>query len=491
MVTSLDVRVLARIRLSRATDESTSIERQREIVESWAKQNDHEIIGWATDEDVSGSVDPFDTPALGPWLSDDRKHEWDIVAAWKLDRLGRDAIRLNKLFGWAIDNGKTVISATEGIDLGTPVGRLIANVIAFLAEGELEAIRERTRGSHKKLREQGRWGGGKPLYGYRAAEREDAGWELVPDEHSSAVLLGIIDKAIAGQSLESISPARNEQRELSPADYIRHRAGKPTRGDIWARPQLSRLLRSKSLLGHATHNGATVRDAEGMPVHKGPELISQELFDRLQAALDSRSRQISNRTKNTSPLLGVLVCPRCERPMHIRRFRQGERVNAYYSCTGNRKEPHESITIRADLAEQLVEERFLDEIGDMKAQERVPIPAEDHQNELNEALRAVDELTELLGTITSATMRSRLLEQLGALDARIARLEILPSREAGFEYRETGETYREAWNSLDTEGRRQLLLKSGITVAAKVIKGTSSLVGHIRVPEDLRERLSA
>lgn len=480
------------MRLSRATDESTSPERQREVVETWAKSKGHEIMGWAEDLDVSGAVDPFDTPALGPWLTGDKMHEWDILCAWKLDRLGRDSIRLNKLFGWALDNGKTVAVTDDGIDLSTPVGRLIANVIAFLAEGERAAIKERTLASQKKLRELGRWGGGKPLYGYRAAERDDAGWELVPDEHSSVVLLGMIDKAIAGQSLESIASELNKAGELPPANYLRQRAGKPMRRvELWSRPVITRLLRSKTLLGHATHNGVTVRDRQGFPISKGPALVSQDVFDRLQAALDSRSKKITNRSAGASPLLGVLVCPRCERPMHIRRYKQGDRFNSYYSCIGNRAEPHESVTIRADLAEQLVEENFLDQIGDMKAQERVYIPAEDHQSELNEALRAVDELTALLGTITSATMRSRLLEQLGALDSRIARLESLPSREAGFEYRETDETYREAWNSLDTEGRRQLLLKSRITVAAKVIKGTSSLVGDIRVPEDLIERLSA
>jgi site-specific DNA recombinase len=479
------------VRLSRATDESTSPERQREAIEQWAHANDHEVVAWAEDLDVSGSIDPFDTPALGPWLREDREHEWEIVCAWKLDRMGRDAIRLNKLFGWALDHGKTVVSATEGIDLSTPVGRLIANVIAFLAEGELEAIRERTRASQKRLREVGRWGGGKPLYGYRAAERDDAGWELVPDEHSSVVLLGIIDKAIAGQSLESIASELNKARELPPANYLRHRAGKPTRRELWSRPVITRLLRSKSLLGHATHNGDTVRDGQGFPVSKGPALVSQDVFDRLQAALDSRSKKITNRSAGASPLLGVLVCARCDRPMHIRRYKQGDHFNSYYSCIGNRAEPHEANTIRAGDAEHLVEENFLDEIGDMKAQERVYIPAEDHQNELNEAVRAVDELTALLATITSATMRSRLLEQLGALDSRISRLESLPSREAGFEYRETDETYREAWNSLDTEGRRHLLLKSGITVAVKVIKGTSSLVAGIRVPEDLRQRLSS
>ena len=85
--------------LSRSTRESTSIERQREIIQQWAGSNNHTVVGWASDIDVSGSLDPFDTPELGKWLSD-RAPEWDIVAAWKLDRLGRNAIQLNKLFGW-------------------------------------------------------------------------------------------------------------------------------------------------------------------------------------------------------------------------------------------------------------------------------------------------------------------------------------------------------------------------------------------------------
>ena len=140
-------KVLGRVRLSRLTDESTSESRQREVIEQWAKANDHEIVGFAVDLDVSGGVDPFETPELGDWLNN-RASEFQIIAAWKLDRLGRDAIRLNKLFGWCIDRGIAVASCTEGIDLNTPVGRLIANVIAFLAEGEREAIRERVSASH-------------------------------------------------------------------------------------------------------------------------------------------------------------------------------------------------------------------------------------------------------------------------------------------------------------------------------------------------------
>jgi len=56
------------------------------------------VIGWAEDADVSGAVDPFDTPQLGRWLNQ-RIEEYDMIAAWKFDRLGRNAIQLSKLFG--------------------------------------------------------------------------------------------------------------------------------------------------------------------------------------------------------------------------------------------------------------------------------------------------------------------------------------------------------------------------------------------------------
>ena len=146
------LRVLGRIRLSRVTEESTSVERQRELIQQWADSNDHAIVGWAEDLDVSGGVDPFDTPGLGPWLTDQEKiHQWDILCSWKLDRISRRAIPMHKVFGWLQENEKTLVCVSDNIDLSNWVGRMVASVIAGVAEGELEAIRERTRGSQKKL----------------------------------------------------------------------------------------------------------------------------------------------------------------------------------------------------------------------------------------------------------------------------------------------------------------------------------------------------
>jgi hypothetical protein len=123
-------RVLGRVRLSRSTEESTTETRQREAVETWAVAHGHEVIGWAVDLDVSGSVSPFKAPELGSWLRPERMPEWDILAAYRLDRIARRVIPLNALFGLCLDNNKTVVSTSENIDLSNWVGRLVTNVIA-------------------------------------------------------------------------------------------------------------------------------------------------------------------------------------------------------------------------------------------------------------------------------------------------------------------------------------------------------------------------
>lgn len=467
------MRVLGRIRLSRATDESTSVERQREDIERWSSGNGHEIVGWAEDLDVSGSVDPFDTPALGPWLTE-RHPEWDIICSWKLDRISRRAIPMGKLFGWLQEHDKTLVCTGDSIDLSNPMGRLIAYVIATIAEGELEAIRERNRASAQKLREMGRWAGGKPIYGYLARQRRDAsGWELVADPHASAVLLKIIERVLAGESLTAIAESLNRAGEPSPNDYIRKRSGKKPQGNLWQANNLGRILRSQSLLGNSTHNGALVRDDEGLPIQLGKPLVSRELFDQLQQVLDDRSVLSSTRTRKTSPLLGVAVCATCGSNLYHRKV-TGEKYR-YYLC-GTCRGPQ----MRADDLETLLEETFLLERGDRKVQRRVFIQAENHQIELEDAVRAVDEISTLMGTMTSETVRSRLLMQLSALDSRIKELEALPSREARWEMVEDGKTNREVWAEADTEARRQLLLKSGITLSVSYID--KNLVGALKVP---------
>ncbi|BBC53835.1 putative integrase [Mycobacterium phage PP] len=470
-----DMRVLGRIRLSRITEESTSAARQREIIQQWSDMNDHQIVGWAEDLDVSGSIDPFETPALGPWLAEDRRDEWDILVSWKLDRVGRRAIPLNRLFGWMLEHDKTLVCVNDNIDLSTWVGRLVANVIAGVAEGELEAIRERTKAGRQAVLRAGRWPGGPTPYGLRPA-RADVGarLEIVPEQ--AEVIHRIVREVCAGSSIEAVANRLNEDGVPSP------------KNGEWLPSTLWKIVTAKYLLGHATYEGNTVYDAEGRPVLNADPILTQDEWDDLQAAVAARRVNYTVRSKTTSPLHGVVYCLICDLPMFHKRMDRpyGKRHYRYYHC----RDKQHGVFIDAEQVESAVEDTFIHVLGDVTVKERAWLPAEDHELEREEAERAIDDISALLGTMTSETVRSRLSTQLAALDSRLRELEGLPSREARWEYRETGQTYADAWREADTEERRQLLLRSGITAAVHVRGKTRNSGGawefEFRIPDAVK-----
>jgi len=84
------------------------------------------------------------------------------LVVWRLDRLGRTASGLTKLFENLQARKVNLISIKDGIDLSTTAGRLIANVLASVAAYEIEVISERIRAGQAAPKAKGkRWGGSK------------------------------------------------------------------------------------------------------------------------------------------------------------------------------------------------------------------------------------------------------------------------------------------------------------------------------------------
>jgi len=84
------------------------------------------------------------------------------VVCWRLDRLGRTARGLTSLFHELQQASVNLVSLKEGIDLSTPAGRMLANVLASLAQFETEVRSERQAAGIAAAREAGKtWGGRK------------------------------------------------------------------------------------------------------------------------------------------------------------------------------------------------------------------------------------------------------------------------------------------------------------------------------------------
>ena len=143
--------------------------------------------------DISGSVSPFERPALAPHLE---SPDFDVIVVWRIDRLTRSMLHLAKIMGWAEEHGVSIASATEShFDTSSAAGRYMALSVASFAEMELEAISERNRSAFAHNFSRGKWRGGVPPWGY-LPERVDGDWRLVQDPVQVVVIREVVELSL-------------------------------------------------------------------------------------------------------------------------------------------------------------------------------------------------------------------------------------------------------------------------------------------------------
>ncbi len=102
-----------------------------------------------------------DRPGLADALAYLR--DGDVLAVWRLYRLGRSMPHLIETIGALEARGVGFRSLTEAIDTTTPGGRLIFHVFGALGQFERDLIRERTKAGLTAAAARGRKGGRKPV----------------------------------------------------------------------------------------------------------------------------------------------------------------------------------------------------------------------------------------------------------------------------------------------------------------------------------------
>jgi DNA invertase Pin-like site-specific DNA recombinase len=112
------------------------------------------IVREFVDTGVSGSKDR--RPAMDDLVANSRRRRFDVVVCWRLDRLGRNLKHLVNVLDELQGLGIGFVSLGEGIDLGTPAGRLQLHILAALAEFERSRIQERVKAGLARVRSQGR-----------------------------------------------------------------------------------------------------------------------------------------------------------------------------------------------------------------------------------------------------------------------------------------------------------------------------------------------
>jgi DNA invertase Pin-like site-specific DNA recombinase len=107
---------------------------------------------------MSGTRD--DRPGLRQLL--DHVREGDVVVVVALDRLGRTLPGIIKTIDELQARGVELRSLREGVDFGSPVGRMVAGIFASLAEYERLLINERAAAARAAAKARGKRLGRKP-----------------------------------------------------------------------------------------------------------------------------------------------------------------------------------------------------------------------------------------------------------------------------------------------------------------------------------------
>ncbi len=363
------------------------------------------------------------------------------------------------LLDWATQHARTIASATEGFDLSTPLGRMFAQMIAMLAEGELEAIKERTKGSYDHLVATGRHRGGFLPFGYRAAQAPTGGYRLEVDPDAASVIHEIVGRILDGDSINSVVTWLNDQKIPTSLDRQRIRSGKQPKGCAWRVGNLSKMLRSQTLLGYLQpNNGELILDDRGLPVQRAEPIVPVQQWRQMQERLASRQtrKPETRRRANGAMLLRIAFCGICGNPMYLAPGRN----HIYYRCASKSIGGRScgNSVVQTTVLEHLTTDLFLARVGNLNVTRKVLIPGEDHTEELRQTEEALARLVERLEKVPNGGPgETAILARMHEHEQHLTELRRRPHRTDQWHHEPTGETFRELWQRLNEQARGKLL----------------------------------
>lgn len=465
-------RVLVAARLSRLVKgrDQVSIERQDQAAERYAAEHGATTVGPAADAGVSGSVSPFKRPELGPYFRPPLVDTWDEIVAATIDRLGRNARDLAALRDFAEDHGKriTILSPrlTWPPEPDDFASGLIWDVLARLAEIELRLTAKRYADTRAYLTARGSLVG-KPGWGFLVVGTK-ADKTIAPDPARADYLRGMIDRALDGETLDTIADWMDAKAMADPAAAPRH-VGR------WNPKVISQILRNPSLAGRR-------QDEHSRTILRHEGVIDAAKFARLQAKLDSNPKRRGPTRNKPALLTDTLYCQICGGIMHARRTRGRARKDGTrplwvgYRCDRTRRVAEDGTVtldrkstcrnmIPGHEIERWVDDHFSDPalFGDLEVIERTFVPPRGHAAEVAEVEADIRDLAADLD-------RPDWADRMAKLRAERARLLALADEPAHWEDRKTGETVAQRWRHLTTAQKRDYLIRSQTTVYAASIE---------------------
>jgi DNA invertase Pin-like site-specific DNA recombinase len=119
------------------------------------KHDGWQVVHEFVDHGVSGAKGPKDRPQLAAMLKGVARKDFDLVASWSVDRLGRSLIDLVAMLQELHSTGVDLYLHQQGVNTRTPAGKALFGMLGVFAEFERSMIQERVRAGMAKARVKG------------------------------------------------------------------------------------------------------------------------------------------------------------------------------------------------------------------------------------------------------------------------------------------------------------------------------------------------
>ena len=152
----------------RVSTDGQSVENQRLELEQAAERNGWRVVATFADAGISGAKGRDKRPGLDKLLKGVARRDFDMVAVWSVDRLGRSLRDLLDTLGELQAKRVDLYLHQQGVDTSTPGGRALFQMMGVFAEFERSMIVARVNAGLARARKAGRIGGRPKLAGEKA-----------------------------------------------------------------------------------------------------------------------------------------------------------------------------------------------------------------------------------------------------------------------------------------------------------------------------------
>lgn len=127
----------------RVSTKGQTVENQRRELRDAAERHGWQIVAEFVDAGISGAKGRERRPGFDDLHKAIGRREFDMVAAWSVDRLSRSLQHLVSFLGELHAKGVDVFLLQQGIDTSTPAGKALLQMSGVFAEFERAMIVER------------------------------------------------------------------------------------------------------------------------------------------------------------------------------------------------------------------------------------------------------------------------------------------------------------------------------------------------------------